>query len=374
MKIIIVGAGEVGSYLSDLLSKKNHNVTVIDLNADVIKKYSELQEASFIVGDGHSCELLVQRNISACDYFIAMTSDDKTNILSCSLAKALGAKNTICRIHDKSLVDNNYVNFQMHFGIDHLLNPEGLCAIEIAKTMRNPYRLTVETIARGKIEVNQVEVYKRSKAGGKSIRDLKLNPKVRIGYVLSGEKKYVASADSVLHAGDIVTLFGEEEAIQEARTLFSSKEIIKKQSVALIGGTEISIAIIRLLRNPRFAITVIESDLDLCERISQMFPNIRVINGEATSLRIFEEQGIGDFDFFVACTKNDEINIVACAQAFKLGSKTIQAAINKPDFEAVLESLEDHIGIYSNQHPSSTSQYISTMPSIKPAATISDCG
>ena len=120
MKIIIVGAGEVGSYLCSLLSEKAHHVTLIESLEDRAERLDEQLDVKVITGNGSSAEVLVKAGVDECDYFLAMTSDDKTNIVSSSLAKALGAKTTLARIHDQTYSDTSIVNYQLHFGIDYL--------------------------------------------------------------------------------------------------------------------------------------------------------------------------------------------------------------------------------------------------------------
>jgi trk system potassium uptake protein TrkA len=345
MRVIVVGAGEVGSYLSDIMSRNGHTVTMIESDEERAQNLNDEQESNVICGDGHSCQTLVDCHISECDFFMAMTSDDRTNILSSSLAKALGAKYTVARIHDKTFIDNSLVNFQHHFGIDFLLNPEALCAVELVKSMRNPYRVAIENFARGKIEVQQVEVARRSRAAGKTVQDIKLDHRVRIGYVQSEHSTKVATADTQIHAGDKITLFGEQEALYDAKVLFDPGGTSETVKVVLMGGSEIAVSIVRLLKNPRFKIKIIEKDTSICETLAEMFPHVSVINGDGTSLRILEEEHVGECDFFVACTKQDENNIMTCVQAAKLGAKDVQVAINKSDYEEILDGLKNAMGV-----------------------------
>ncbi|MEC8330018.1 MAG: NAD-binding protein, partial [Verrucomicrobiota bacterium] len=137
MKIIIIGAGEVGHNLTSMLAASGHDVTLIERSASLCKRLDEEQNARIVTGNGSSARQLVEVDVSDCDAFLAMTSDDRTNIISSSLAKGLGARNTIARIHDDTYSDNSLINYQLHFGIDLLVNPEAICAVELAKSIRN---------------------------------------------------------------------------------------------------------------------------------------------------------------------------------------------------------------------------------------------
>ncbi|MGJ8652149.1 MAG: Trk system potassium transporter TrkA [Opitutaceae bacterium] len=345
MKIIIVGAGEVGHNLCTTLSAAGHDVTLIEQSDIRCEKLDEEQNARIINGNGSSARQLVDVQIGECDAFLAMTSDDRTNVISCSLAKGLGAKNTIARIHDETFSDNSVINYQLHFGIDLLVNPEAICAVELAKEIRNAGRVAVENFARGQIEVQQQKVAPGARVIGRKLKDLKMDPRVRIGYIQRNGKTEVANADTELMEGDIVTLFGHPESLFALRERFDPKHKAEVSTVVLFGGSETAISLVRLLTNPRFKIRLIEKDTKKCRQLAERFPNITVINGDATSLRLLEEEQIGSADYFVACTKDDEENILTCLQAAKLGVSHVQLVINKGDYDQLLGILRTMMGI-----------------------------
>ncbi len=364
MKIIIVGAGEVGSYLCGLLSGKAHDVTVIESNPDIAQRVEELIDAKVLMGNGSSAETLVKAGVRECHYFLAMTSEDRTNLVASSLAKVLGAQVTITRVHDQTYTDNSYVNYQLHFGIDHLINPEGLCAMELAKTIRNPGRVAVEYFARGLIEAQQVTITRRSRLIGSKLRELKLD-QVRIGFVSRRNKIEVPSADTIMEEGDRVTLFGPPDVLLKMKRKFDPESKPDPVRVALFGGGETAVALARLLSNPRYKIRIIEQDATICRDLAEKFPRVTVINGDATSLRLLEEEQIGSADYFVASTKDDEDNIMTGLQASKLGAAHVQLVINKTDYEDVLDGLKSSLGVEMMVSPRVTTarevlRYLST--------------
>lgn len=345
MKIIIIGAGEVGHNLCSTLSAAGHDVTLIEKSRERCERLDEEQNARIVTGDGSSARQLVEVGVAKCDAFLAMTSDDRTNIISCSLAKGLGAKNTIARIHDETYGDNSIINYQLHFGIDLLVNPEAICAVELAKEIRSAGRVVVEHFARGQIEVQQQRVAGGSRLIGKKLKELKLDPLVRIGYVQRGEVTEIANADTELLEDDIVTLFGHPEALFPMRERFDPKQRVDVSRVVLFGGSETAINLIQLLKNPRFKIRVIEKDLERCRQLAERFPHVTVIHGDATSVRLLEEEQIDSADYFVACTKDDEENILTCIQASKLGAAHVQLLINKGDYDDLLGMLQSRLDI-----------------------------
>lgn len=345
MKIIIVGAGEVGKYLSQIFSERGEDVTVIENSEVVAKELDDSLDVRVFAGNGASASVLQNAGIKNCDYFLAMTADDQLNLVSCTIASKLGADCAICRIHDQVYAEKSIVNYQEYFNIDMLLNPDALCAVEFAKLIRNPERVAVEDFARGEIEVKRFEISEGAKVLGKTLRDIKLPQDVRVGYIQRGGKMFVASAETEFREGDLITAFGSPEALFEHRKLFLAEKTSSNASVVIYGATEIAISLIRLLSSSRFRIRVIDPSIARCKDVAEKFPNISVIHGNATSLRLMEEEQVGSADYFVACTREDEDNIMTCLQAKKLGVKHVQLTINKPDYEAVLNNMKDVMGL-----------------------------
>jgi len=345
MKILVVGAGEVGRFLCEKLSEEGHDVTVIESDPVIAQEVDESLDVRVVEDHGASAEVLKKCGAGEADFFLAMTSDDRTNLIACSLAKALGSKTTIARIHDQTYSDNSIVNYQIHFGIDFLLNPEALSAVQLAKSIRNPSRVAVENFARGEIEVQQVRISPKSKVTGKTLKEIRLPEGVRIGLIQDGDSSEVPTADSTLGFGQCVTLVGPPEPLSQTKHLLAPEKKTELLRIVLFGGSETSIALIRLLKNPRFKIRLIEHDEKVCRKLAERFPHVTVIHGSATSLRLMEEEQVGAADYFVACTKDDEDNIMTCLQARQLGAKHVQLVINKPDYEEILDQLRLTLGV-----------------------------
>jgi len=347
MNVVIVGAGDVGSYLSLVLSDRGHDVTVIESDPATATRIDEEHNVRVITGNGSSAEVLKKARVDECRFFLALTSDDKTNLIASSIAKALGAETVITRIHDQTYQDTSFVNYQVHFGIDFMINPEGLCAMELAKSIRNPARVAVENFARGQIEAQRFRVDEKAHYRGKTLREIRLPPTVRFGFYQRGEAQDVPSADTVLQAGDVVTVFGPPNELYKLRTHLDPSSCGQQMRVTIFGGGETAVALIRLLANPRFSVQVIEKNWEKCQRLAAKFPGVSFIHGDGTSLRLMEEEQIGSADHFVASTSEDEQNIMTAIQAVKLGAKHVQAVTNKSDYEEMLNNLKRSLGIES---------------------------
>jgi trk system potassium uptake protein TrkA len=345
MKVVIIGVGEVGRHLSHVLSDAGHDVTIVESDLERASHIDEEHNVRVIHGSGSSAETLKAAMSDGCDHFIAMTSRDEVNLISCSLARVLGARNVISRIHDQTFTDTSLVNYPLHFGIDMMLNPEGLCAAELAKSIRNPARIAVENFARGQIEAQRLTVDEKARFRGKALRDIKLHPEVKFGYYQRGEEEDIPFADTVLEAGDEVTVFGPPNELYKLRSKLDPSILGKEIRVVIFGGSETAVALVRLLGNPRFKVRVIEQNEEKCRRLAERFPEVTFINGDGTSLRLLEEEQIGNADFFVASTSDDERNVMTSIQAAKLGAKHVQTVINKSDYEEILFNLRSALDI-----------------------------
>lgn len=345
MKVVLIGAGDVGRCLAQVLSDIGNNVTVIESDAKQCALIDEELDVRVVRGNGGSASILAKAGAGEADFVLPMTSDDNTNLIASSLAKAMGAKSVMTRIHDQTYVDNAVVNYQVHFGIDYLINPEALCALELAKAIRNPARVAVENFARGQVEAQRILVSKQSGLTGKPLAELNLHPELRIGYIQHGDKQDIPHAQTTIEAGDTVTVFGPPGELLRFRAKLDPASVDKQTRVVIVGGGEITVALLRLLHNTRFKVRVIESNAARCDELADKFGFVTVIHGDGTSLRLLEEEQVDDADFFVTTTKEDERNIMAGIQAAKMGVKHVQAVLNKPDYEEMLHQMKPALGL-----------------------------
>ncbi len=351
MKIIIVGAGDVGHYLCQVMSEDGHSVTLIENDDIRANEIEDNLDVRLIRGSGASAKCLLKAGAEDADFLMAMTAHDQLNIVSCSLAHKLGTKTVIARVHDQLYDDNSIVNYQRYFNIDVMINPEALTAIELAKQVRNPERIAVEDFARGQIELQEVEISPEAKVIGKTLREIKLGEGIKIAYIKRGDNLEVPTANTILSADDKVTIIGKPEVLLKNRYRFSNENSSTAVRVVLNGATETSVAIIRRLGNYRFKLRVIEPNLRKCRELAEQFPNVTVINGSATSLRLMEEEQIGSADYFISCTKDDEENVMTCLQAKKLGVKNVELVINKPDYEQVIQNISGFLNFSAAASP-----------------------
>lgn len=343
MNVIIIGGGVVGSTLSRMLSEQNHKVTIVESNINRMEELEALKDADIIYGDGTSATTLVHAGVRDCDYILAMTNDDRSNILACAVGSALGAGKTLARVHDQIFVDTALLNYQLHFNVDRFVDPEALAARELYKKICAPECVEVEVFANGDIQVQSILVDQISNAVGKSVIDLQSEKDgVLVTYVFR-DNQFVAITPSLkVQAFDRITFIGRSEALFKIHELLNPEHVYKKCKLFLMGGSEVAVNLIHLLNHSRFEINLIESNKYRCRSLAKNFPHINIIEGDATSRELLE-QHIDHANYFVSCTKNDESNFMTALQAIKLGCAAALTVTNKVQYEAILSEFTDKI-------------------------------
>ncbi len=352
MKIIIVGAGEVGRHLAEHLSTEAHDITIIEEIDALAGELDTLLDARVLAANGASVQSLLEAGVSECDLLLALTSDEDSNLVSCSLGKKLGAAKTISRVHPTLQREEWLFDHRGHFGIDYLFSSERLSAVELAKYIRNPESLLVEEIARGRIELQQVAISEQSDARGKSLLDLKLPPRIRIGTIQRGKTTIIPSAEESLEEGDLVTLFGEPrklDPIVEKLQKGAPREDEKR--VVIFGGGEYGFSLAQMLEGWNCQLRIFEQDPKICQELTHRLSRTTVINADATSLSELREEQVGNADFFVATTENDEDNVMTCLQAHNLGAERCLAIIHRADYADAISSSGEKIGIMAAVSP-----------------------
>lgn len=357
MNIIIVGAGEIGRHLAIELSRKKHQVSVIESDA---KRGAELEreiEGKVVIGDGSSVNTLSEANVGECELFLALTSDNTVNLISASMVKSMGVERVISRVHPGLQREEWLFDFRGHFGIDHIFSSERLAAIELAKFIRNPDSLVVEEIARGRIELQQVRVSSKSDVIGMPLKDLKFPANTRIALVSRGQVHEVPNAETELQSGDIVTVFG---APRKLRTFVEKlqKEVLTKEGprVVVFGGGEYGFALAQMLESWNCRVRIFEKDPEVARDLSERLSNTTVINADATSVAELEEEEVGGVDFFVATSGSDEDNVMTCLQAHNLGAENCLTLIHRADYAKAISASGRHFGVVAAVSPREASR------------------
>lgn len=350
MNILILGAGEIGFYMAGQLSSQQHNITVIESDEKVASEVNEKLDVRVIEGNGASITILEEAGVAECDVFLGLSSGDNTNLVSASVAKSLGAKRAIARVHSDVHKDQWMFDFRAHFGIDYLFSSERLAAVELAKYIRNPDCLIVEEVARGRIEIQQMPVFSNSDAIGKSLHAIPLPQRVRVGLIQRRGEALIPDGAEILRADDVVTLFGSPRTLQSIAPMFRGPTGAETR-VVIFGGGEYGLALAQMLDGGRFRTRIFEKDAKRCEFLASVLQRTTVIHGDATSLRQLKEEQVGDADFFVGATSDDEDNVMTCLQAKDLGVKQCVTLIHRADYADAITRAGSKLGIVGAVSP-----------------------
>lgn len=352
MNIIIVGAGEIGRHLATELSREAHSISVIETDPRLASELERSIDGKVICADGSSVQALAQANIGECELFLALTSTNTVNLMSASMAKAMGVETVVSRVHPGLQREEWLFDFRGHFGIDHIFSSERLTAIELAKFIRNPDSISVEELARGKIEIQQVRVGAKSDAAGTSLKDLKAPERTRAAAVTRDGDSFVPQADSVLEPGDVVTIFGEPRRLRTlAERLQKGGKRGQTMRVVIFGGGEYGFALAQMLESWECRVRIFEKNEAICRDLSERLSDTTVINADATVVAELEEEQVGESDFFVATSSSDEDNVMTCLQAHNIGARNCLTIIHRADYAHAIGSSGRHFGVVAAVSP-----------------------
>ncbi len=353
MKIIIVGAGEIGRHLAMSLSREAHSIVVIENNAAVAAELEQQIDGKVITGEGTSANVLLESSVGECELFLALTSNTNVNIMAASMAKKLNAAKVIARVHPELQREEWIFDYRGHFQIDHVFSPERLSAIELAKFIRNPDSLMVEEVARGRIELQQVRVSHNSDAVGRKLSDLKAPERTRVASIIRGGEHFVPSASDKLEAEDVVTIFGDPLKLRSLAMRLQKGSDKKKESlrVVVFGGGEYGFSLAQMLESFDCKVRIIERDSQRAQELTGLLSDTTVINTDGTVLAELEEEQVGEADFFVAMSGSDEDNVMTCLQANNLGTKNCLTLIHRADYADAISASGRHFGVLAAISP-----------------------
>ncbi len=341
MNIIIAGDGEIGFHLAKMLSSvENHNITVIDPHTDFVKLFENDNAIIAITGDTTSIEVLRENNIKHTDLFVSVVHDEKTNVVSASLAKQLGAKLTIARISTPDYLEPKNLQYLNKIGIDHIVCPESLAANEISSLLYNTGATEIFDFSQGQLSLVLVKILKNSDFLGKKINEIDiLQPELifRIVAVRRKTQTIMPSDELIIMPDDSIYAVVKKADIDD----FLEHAGVEKypiHNVMIVGGGRVGRKIAGNIEK-YMNIKLIELDRNKGIKLTNILQDTMIIQGDGRDMQLLLQEGIQQMDAFISVTGNSETNILNCLTIKKLGVKRVIALIDNIDFMDVAQNI-----------------------------------
>ncbi len=331
MKIIIVGAGRTCNLLvASLTKKRNYDITVIDMQKNLVDGITDRYNVNGVTGSGASKETLVKAGAAYADILIALTPVDEINLLSCMQAKSVGTQYTVARVSQPDL-DDEKESLEREHGIDFIFNPKYDLAESVALSIGLPGVAKHEGVFEGFMQMVTVSITEESPLVDKTIMEIRseIHTLFFIGTVLRDGRLFVPLGDFVIKAGDIICILS---SVRDMMKTLKKVGVIKNhvKDVMIAGGGTSSEYLVEMLLEQKKNITLIDSDIDRCRDVMERYPDVQVVykNGELSE--IMEEEGIDHMDAVVALTDSDEENLVTSLFAWSKNISSILTEIEAP--------------------------------------------
>lgn len=350
MNIIIVGCGKVGRKLAQqLIGENEHNITVIDTRRDVLSDAVEKNDIIGLAGSGTSIKTLKEAGIEKTDILIAVTGSDEINLLSCFIAKKLSNCKTIARVREPdyktaiSLIKED-------LGLAMIINPEKMAADQIARIMRFPSAIQIDTFAKGRVEIFKMLVPENSPLNNLKVSDIddKLKANILVCGVERGDQAFIPDGNFVIQQGDYISIVA---SINE-RNQFFKKTGIKTNPVKntmIVGGGNTAYYLAERLLQSGINVKIVEKNPKLCDELCLLLPKAVIINADGTNVKLLLEEGIENIDSFVSLTNIDEENVMLSLYAKTKTNGKIITKINRIEYDNVLENLDIGTTVYPKE-------------------------
>lgn len=331
MDIIIVGCGKVGSSLAEVLSTREHNVTVIDTREAIISSLTNDFDVMGIVGNCLQTSILEEAGVEKTNIFIATTDSDEVNILSCLIAKKMKARHCVARVRNPEF-NKQLVFMREELGISMMINPDYTAANEIAKMLRYPTAIKIESFAKGRIDLAEIRISEGSILNNTALFELsrKLKLDVLICAVQRGDELIIPKGDFVLQTGDKIHMTASHsEMVKFFKAISETYREKRVKSAVLIGGGRISYHLATQLIEMGVKVKIIEIDKRRCRILSEMLNKVDISCADGTDHDILEEEHVYDADAVVTLTGIDEENILLSLIAQKSGVNKVVTKVNR---------------------------------------------
>ena len=353
--IVIIGMGEVGRHLAVTLSREGHSVRAVDRSTHSLSLATEHADLQTLEGEGASLRVLREVHAGEADLVIAVTDSDEVNMLASITAKQLGARQAIARVANRAYYEEEGGIAHDVVGVDLLLNPQILAAMEIHRVIRSFGVIEAKNLADNRVEVVDIPVTENTRYLNKQLRDIAMPRGALIAGILRADRLIIPNGGDHIEYGDHLWIIGDIDAIPRMQKMFSQVHVRRSRRVMIAGGGEMGLEVARRLERDRVPCTLIESSLDRCKQLAVSLKDALVIHGDGTDRSLLVDEEIETCDSFVALTHTDEVNIMAALLARSLDVQRTIALVHRVDFQQAAAAVGLDVAISPRR---STAEYI----------------
>ncbi|SHJ67878.1 trk system potassium uptake protein TrkA [Tangfeifania diversioriginum] len=338
MKVVIAGAGEVGTHLARMLSSEEHDIVLMDDSVEKLSIVSNDVDLMTVTGSAHSFHDLKNTGIAKADLFIAVTPFEERNVLACSMASYLGVGRTIARINNSEYLMGRYRSKLNNLGINELIYPESLAAKEIVASVKQTGTRQLIEFSNGKLLLLGVKVRQDAPILNKTFEELaQENEHILVVAINRENETIIPSGTDFIKDGDIVFFITTRD---EQKRIFdlTAKKTFEVKNILFLGGSRIAQKAIEKLGD-QYRIKVVEESHEKCQQVAEKYANALVINGDCRDLKLLKDEGLEKMDAVVATTGNSETNILGCHLAKSLGVRRTIAEVENLAFMGLAENM-----------------------------------
>ncbi|MDA0225120.1 MAG: Trk system potassium transporter TrkA [Proteobacteria bacterium] len=347
MKIIILGAGQVGSSVAESLASEQNDITIVDVDAPRLRALQDRLDLRTVLGNAAHPSVLREAGADDADLMIAVTQNDETNLAACKIAaRAFNVPRRVARVRASAFLEDERLLGPDGFEVDLTICPEQVLTDYIVKLVEFPEALQVLDFADGKVSLVAVRAYRGGPMVGRPVKEIREHmprTETRIVAIFRRDRPIVPTGDTVIEVNDEVFCLAASRDIREVmRELRRMDRPVKRVMIA--GGGNIGQRLVGALEDD-YSVRIVEHNKRRCEMLAGRVRSALVLNGDATDEELLQQEGIDEMDLFVAVTNNDENNIMSSLLAKRLGARRVVALINRRSYVDLLQSGEIDIAI-----------------------------
>ncbi|MFC3880983.1 Trk system potassium transporter TrkA [Algoriphagus namhaensis] len=338
--IVIAGAGDMGYHLAEQLSYDNKDIILVDTDREVLDYVSSKLDVLTVQGDASSFEVLQRANVDNASMVLAVTTSEKTNLVTAILAKQLGAKRVMARVRNHSYLSEENIKYFENVGIDNLISPTMLCSREIFNMIENSSFTEVFDFGGGKLNIVGITLDKSNSLVDQRIMDTKSNPifdDIRIIAILRDQKTIIPRGSTIIRNNDHVFFISNKKNTESILELLGQKKVQVK-NVMIIGGDDMALNTALRLED-KFRVTLVNKDKERCKWLAEHLKNTLVITGDYKNIELLMEEGLEQMDAFLALTDSSETNIITSLSAKNHGVYKTIAHVDTREYIHISHSI-----------------------------------